>query len=67
MNQPSDFDQFFIDLQQRIQENPTMQYRIILGAIKSTDCPYLKRKLRKMFKDESRALAAKAVDDFSKV
>lgn len=49
---PSDYDQFFIQLQKQIEVNPSMQYRIILGAIRSTDCPYLKRKLRRVFSGE---------------
>ncbi|MEM6526087.1 MAG: hypothetical protein AAGF85_10085 [Bacteroidota bacterium] len=50
---PSDYDEFFIRLQKQIEVNPTMQYRIILGAIRSTDCPYLKRKLRRVFSGET--------------
>lgn len=44
-----DYDMILARIQQEINENPEKQFRILLKALKSIDCPYLRRKLRKEF------------------
>lgn len=46
MNHITDYDQFIADLMKEIDLHPEKKYRIILKAIKETECPYLRRKIR---------------------
>ncbi|MEM6830529.1 MAG: hypothetical protein AAGA66_00125 [Bacteroidota bacterium] len=51
MNDISEFDQFLVDLDSKIEENPYAKYRIILGELRKIDCPYLKRKVKSAYLD----------------
>jgi len=48
-NSIEDYDQIMEDVAAKIEANPDHRFRIILQALKSVDCPYLRRKLRKEF------------------
>ena len=48
MNSVAKYDQLIAELEKSILENPEMKYRMILSTIRDVDCPYLKRKIRKL-------------------
>lgn len=52
MKSVSDFDQFLLELDAEIMANPKAKHRIILRTLKSSDCPYLKRKVKARFLTE---------------
>jgi len=45
----ADYDRFVGDLLNEIDANPDKKYRIILKAIKETECPFLRKRLRGYF------------------
>lgn len=49
MESLKDFDQFLLKLDAEIAANPEAKHRIILRALKSSDCPYLKRRVKAHF------------------
>ena len=48
MNAISQYDDFIKSLLEKIDNEPTKKYRIILGEIRKTDCPYLKSKIKNL-------------------
>jgi hypothetical protein len=49
MDSIKDYDRFFERLQLRILLEPDKKYRLLLEAIRQTDCPYLKQKIKKLY------------------
>ncbi len=49
MHTIEDYDMILKRIQDEINNNPDKEFRILLKALKSIDCPYLRRKLRKQF------------------
>jgi hypothetical protein len=45
MESIKDYDRFFERLQRRILIETDKKYRLLLEAIRQTDCPYLKQKI----------------------
>ncbi len=45
----NDFDQVLIELTKKIKSQPSEKHRIIMRAIKESECPYIKRKLKEAF------------------
>ncbi len=52
MESVRDFDEFLLKLDAEILENPEAKHRIILRTLKSSDCPYLKRRVKARFLTE---------------
>ncbi len=50
MDDISQFDQFLLELNDKIEKNPGAKHRIILKEIRKIDCPYLKRKVKAALK-----------------
>ena len=49
MESVQDFDQFLLKLDAEIAANPEAKHRIILRTLKSSNCPYLKRRVKAHF------------------
>lgn len=49
MQSVKDFDDFLLKLDAEIAANPAAKHRIILRTLKSSDCPYLKRRIKAHF------------------
>ncbi len=49
MQSVKDFDEFLLKLDAEITANPEAKHRIILRTLKSSDCPYLKRRVKAHF------------------
>lgn len=52
MHTINDFDEFLIRLEAEIAANPEARHRIILRTLKSSECPYLKRKVKAHFQKQ---------------
>lgn len=49
MENIKEYDLFILDLKQRINVYPDKKWRIILQALKGTECPYLKKKIKNIY------------------
>lgn len=46
MENENEFDQFLLKLNASMQKQPTKKYRVILEALRNSDCPYIKEKIK---------------------
>jgi len=46
-----DFDQILLELHHRIEAKPEEKYRLLLRAFRQSKCPYLKKKIKALYKD----------------
>jgi len=51
MTSIAEYDQFMISLENKISQNPSQKYRILLSEIRNTTCPYLKSKIKNLYLD----------------
>ncbi|MEM8968088.1 MAG: hypothetical protein AAGE93_16835 [Bacteroidota bacterium] len=51
METMQDFDQFLLNLHRRIEENPTQKWRLLLQAQQEANCPFLKRRVKKIYRE----------------